>query len=124
VYSARRPSRPWKRTEPALDQAKVDGMESPPFEEQPYGEAAVETYTVAFNREGEPEQGIVIGRLSPVGQGPSPAAPQGWGLAPRFLANTPADAALLWSMTREEFVGRRGTVEPDAATGRNVFTPE
>ena len=110
VYSARRPARPWRRTDPALDQAKVDGMESPPFEEQPYGEAAVETYTVAFKREGEPAQGIVIGRL-------------GDGSGPRFLANMPADAGLLWSMTREEFVGRRGRVEPDPATGRNVFTP-
>jgi acetyl-CoA C-acetyltransferase len=111
VYSARRPSRPWKRTDPALDQAKVEAMESPPFEEQPYGPAVVETYTVAFGREGEPEQGIVIGRL-------------GDGTGPRFFANTPADPAQLWAMTREEFVGRRGTVEPDPATGRNVFTPE
>ena len=111
VYSTRRPSRPWRRTDPALDQAKVDAMESPPFEEQPHGAATVETYTVAFNREGEPEQGIVIGRL-------------GDGTGARFFANTPADAGLLWSMTREEFVGRLGTVAPDAETGRNVFAPE
>ena len=32
-------------------------------------------------------------------------------------------AGLLWSITREEFVGRLGRVEPDGGTGRNVFTP-
>ncbi|HET8944487.1 MAG TPA: acetyl-CoA acetyltransferase [Dehalococcoidia bacterium] len=111
VYSARRPSRSWQRTDPAVDQSKVDAMESPAFEEHPCGEAVVETYTVAFNREGEPEQGIVIGRL-------------GDGSGPRFFANTAPDASLLWGMTREEFVGRPGRVEPDAETGRNVFTPE
>jgi acetyl-CoA C-acetyltransferase len=43
----------------------------------------------------------------------------------RFFANTPADANLLWSMTREEFVGRKGTVKAVEADGvtRNVFTP-
>ncbi len=116
VYSAGRPSRAWQRTDPALDQAKVDSQESPPFEEQPNGPAVIETYTVAFNRDGAPEQGIIIGRLSPVGEGPSRAAP-------RFIANTPANAELLWSMTRDEFVGRRGRVSPDPETGRNVFAP-
>jgi len=111
VYSTRRPSRPWRRTDPATDQAKVDAMKSPPFEEQPYGPAIIETYTVAFGREGEPEQGIVIGRL-------------GDGTGPRFIANTPVDPELLWAMTRAEFVGRRGHVEPDPATGRNVITPD
>ena len=37
---------------------------------------------------------------------------------------TAVAGVLLWSMTREEFVGRRGRVEPDPATGRNMFTPE
>jgi len=110
VYSARRPSRPWRRTDPAIDQAKVDAMESPPFQERPDGAAVIETYTVAFNREGAPEQGIVIGRL-------------GDGSGPRFFANTPANAELLWAMTQEEFVGRSGRVTPDPETGRNVFTP-
>ncbi|HSP54475.1 MAG TPA: acetyl-CoA acetyltransferase, partial [Dehalococcoidia bacterium] len=111
VYGARRPSRPWNRTEPALDQAKVDAMESPPFEEQPNGPGVIETYTVAFNREGAPEQGIVIGRL-------------GDGSGPRFFANIPANGELLWAMTREECVERRGRVAPDPETRRNLFTPE
>ena len=118
VYSARRPSRPFRRTGPAVDQAHVDAMESPEFVEQAEGEAVVETYTVAFDREGEPEQGIVVGRLTAVGKSPSAD-----GLGARFFANTEPDRDLLWSMTRAEFVGRRGRVRHDAGTGRNVFLP-
>ncbi len=110
VYSSRRPGKTWRRTDPNVDQAKVDAMESPCFEEQPSGPAAIETYTVAFDRDGEPQQGIIIGRL-------------GDGSGSRFLANTEIDSELMWQMTREEFVGRRGMVSPDPATGRNVFTP-
>ncbi|MEX0682797.1 MAG: acetyl-CoA acetyltransferase [Dehalococcoidia bacterium] len=107
VYGGRPPSGEWQRTDPAVDQATLDGMASPAFAAEANGEATVETYTVAFGREGEPEQGIVIGRL---------------GDGTRFMANTPADAELLWSMTREEFVGRKGRVAHEAATQRNVVT--
>ncbi len=33
LYSARRPAKPWKRTEPEIDQAHVDAQESPPLVE-------------------------------------------------------------------------------------------
>ncbi len=39
----------------------------------------------------------------------------------RIIANTPADAGLLQSMTREEFVGCKGRVSHDAATQKNTF---
>ena len=93
-------------------------MESPPFAVQAEGDATVETYTVIFDREGEPEQGIVIGRLSSVADSPS------LGDSPRFFANTPPDRDLMFAMTREEFVGRAGRVSVDGATGRNLFAPE
>lgn len=83
-------------------------MESPPFAEQAEGEATVETYTVIFNRDGEPEQGIVIGRLDN-------------GTRSRFFANTPPDRDLMLAITREEFIGRRGKVRTEG--GRNVFEP-
>ena len=81
-------------------------MEGPAFVEQAEGEATVETYTVIFNREGEPEQGIVIGRL-------------GDAAGARFFANTPPDRELMLAMTREEFVGARGRVRVEE--GRNLF---
>src|SRR5438093_10987388 len=108
VYSSRVPEGEWKRTPPAVDQAKVNAMQSPRFVEQAEGEAAVETYTVAFDREGEPEQAVIVGRLKQ-------------GEAPRFFANTVPDRELMCAMTREEFVGRRGRVSHDAEAGRNVF---
>lgn len=111
VYAARPPRGAWRRTDPALDQTQVDAEPGPPFVEEPSGPAVVESYTVAFDHEGRPEQGIVIGRLA---DGANSA---------RFIANTPPDADLLLAMTGEEFVGGRGTVAHDGATGRNVFRP-
>jgi len=113
VYCASRsPNERWERTDPAVDQAPVEAMESPPTADRAEGAAIIESYTVQFNREGEPEMGIVIGRL---GNGEKPGA--------RFIANTPADADLMRAMTREEFVGASGRVSHDAESGRNVFAP-
>jgi acetyl-CoA C-acetyltransferase len=106
VYSARPPQGDWTRVDPQADQAQLDAMASPTLAEEANGAATIETYTVAFNREGEPEQAIVVGRL---------------GTGERFFANTDADAALMWQMTREEFVGRTGAVAFDAGTRKNVF---
>lgn len=114
VYSARPPAGPWQRTGPHVDQEALDAMDSPPQAAEPAGDATVEAYTVAFGQGGEPEQSIIIGRL---------AGGESSGSAGRFIANTPADPALMWSMTREEFVGRKGRVTHDPATGRNVFDP-
>ena len=108
VYSAQRPSGEGQRTDPQADQAALDAMDSPPQAPEPAGDATVEAYSVAFGREGEPEQCIVIGRLAG---------------GERFIANTPADRELMWSMTREEFVGQKGSVNHDSVTGRNVFEP-
>ena len=106
VYSAHAPQGDWTRVDPPADQAQLDAMASPPLAEEANGAATIETYTVAFNREGEPEQAIVVGRL---------------GTGERFFANTEADPALMWQMTREEFVGRAGVVAFDAATRKNTF---
>ena len=113
VYSAGRPpTESWRRTDPQIDQAALEKMESPPTVEQADGPASVESYTVQFNRDGEPELGIIIGRL---GDGEKPGA--------RFIANTPPDTDLLWAMTREEFIGASGQVSREAESERNVFRP-
>ena len=114
VYSTRPPAGEWHRTDPALDQGALDAMESPRQVATPSGEATVETYSVAFGQEGEPEQAIVIGRLT---------ADESNGSAGRFIANTPPDPGLMWAMTREEFVGSNGVVAHDAASQRNLFEP-
>jgi acetyl-CoA C-acetyltransferase len=109
VYSTRRPAKPWARTDPAAGQSRIDAMPGPQSVDRAEGPAIIETYTVAFNREGEPEMGIVAGRLGEDGTGP------------RFFANTPPHRGLLLRMTGEEFVGRPGAVTHDAETGKNVF---
>ncbi|MEO8457320.1 MAG: acetyl-CoA acetyltransferase [Chloroflexota bacterium] len=108
VYSGKPPKGDWVRTDPKVDQAQVEAEESPLFADQASGGATVETYTVVFNRDGQPESGIVVGRLLD---------------GERFFANTPPDAELLTAMTREEFVGRPGSVSYDAATQKNTFEP-
>jgi len=113
VYGAGRPpNERWQRTDPEVYQAPIEAMESPPTVERADGPAIVESYTVQFNREAEPEMGIVIGRL---GNGEKPGA--------RFIANTPPDADLMRAMTREEFVGASGRVSHDGESDRNVFSP-
>lgn len=113
IYSAARPTkRTWERTDPKVDQETIEAMESPPTVDRAEGPASVESYTVQFSREGEPDMGLVVGRLA---DGEKPGA--------RFIANTETDRELLLAMTREEFVGATGTVAPDAESGRNIFRP-
>jgi acetyl-CoA C-acetyltransferase len=71
------------------------------------GAGALETYTVLYDREGEPERGIAIGRLDG---------------GERFLANTPPDRDLLEAFAAREEVGRRGRVRH--VDGRNLFEPQ
>ena len=70
------------------------------------GRAAVETYTVLFGRDGEPERGIVIGRLA---------------TGERFLAETPDDTALLEAIVAREMVGAEGKVSQ--VDGHHRFDP-
>ena len=53
----------WKREDPDNYQKNIDNLPKPIVEENPTGEAKIETYTVANGRDG-PNFGIVIGRLN------------------------------------------------------------
>ena len=97
---------PFLRRDPAEYQAEIDATAHPEIVERPDGAATIETYTVTFGRAGTPEVGIVIGR---------DAAER------RFVAVTPRDEDLLLAMTREDFLGRPGTVQ--AGEQVNVFSP-
>jgi acetyl-CoA C-acetyltransferase len=108
VYSTDPPQHNWKRTDPSVDQATIDAEPHAQFEEHPSGPATVETYTVLFDRDGAPTQGIIIGRTAS---------------DRRFMANTPNDRSLLESMTQKEMAGARGVVAQDESTGISTFTP-
>jgi acetyl-CoA C-acetyltransferase len=109
IYSGMPPERGWRRADSPQDQAELDAAPHPPLVEAPQGAGVVETYTVVFDRTGEPEFAIVFGRLED---------------GSRFIANTEPDRELLRWMTQEEMVGRRLKVRPSGETGRNVATIE
>jgi acetyl-CoA C-acetyltransferase len=71
------------------------------------GRAALETYTVVFDREGAPIRGIAIGRTD---------------AGRRFVARTPDDRAFLEAFVAVENVGRPGRVR--AEDGQNLFEPD
>lgn len=108
VYAAHPPEREWRRADPREDQARIDARPKPALATNPSGAAVVETYTVIFDRDGAPELAIVIGHTND---------------GARFIANTPPDTALMSSMTKQEFVGRRGRVS-QAPDRRNIFSPD
>jgi len=70
------------------------------------GKAVVETYTVIHDPAGDPQTGIVIGRLED---------------ERRFIAFTPADSKLLENMATTEVVGMKGEV--GYHDGHNIFKP-
>lgn len=105
IYSSAPPSRA-ARPEPA-PQTAMHPQGPVRLTPEPEGPAAVETYTVVCGRSGQPETGIVVGRLEN---------------GERFLAHVAADAAVLEEWMTQEAVGRRGRVR--TASPVNLFTPE
>ncbi len=107
VYSTRPVTGGWAREEPSRLQARLDALPKAEFTETPSGRAVIETYTVMYDRKA-PVQGIVFGREQDSGR--------------RFLANTPADGALLQDLVDREGLGRPGSVR--TVDGSNLFTPD
>lgn len=90
-----------------LCQKTVDQGPKPQIDPTPSGRATVETYTVMYDRDNMPSQGVVIGKEEN---------------GKRFAAFTPSDPSLLSIMTREDFCGIRGTVVSKDKV--NTFTPD
>jgi acetyl-CoA C-acetyltransferase len=105
IYSTVMPDKPFAPENPDTYQATLDAMPTTPFTELAQGSATVETYTVMHDKAG-PSGGLLFGRLAD---------------GTRFMANTPADRALLEDMEQREFIGVSGRVNHDGRT--NVFTP-
>jgi len=106
IYSTRAPQGPWRREDPSILQSRIDAGPKVRVETAPAGRSAIETYTVAFERE-RPVRGHVFGRL-----------PDG----ARFVARVPDDPALLGQMLERDQLGRTGSVH--ARGGINLFVPE
>lgn len=106
IYSSRPPDRAWQRADPKALQREIDAEPHPEIASEPSGTASIETYTVVHDREGAPEQGIVVGRLDD---------------GRRFIANTPSDRSVLEEMERREMIGERGRVSSGGADGTHLW---
>ncbi|WP_199554564.1 acetyl-CoA acetyltransferase [Sandaracinobacteroides hominis] len=84
----------FERADPAVYQAEIDAMQSPPLTEKPEGAGTIETFTVIHDK-GVPAFAIVIGRLDADGS--------------RFLAQIHEDPGALIDVP---VVGRKVTVKP------------
>jgi acetyl-CoA C-acetyltransferase len=107
VYSTQPFPGPWRRESPSILQSELDALPKARLVEGAGGPAIIETYTVMHGKCG-PEYAVVIGRLKENGH--------------RFLANTPAERAVLEDLQERESLGRPGTAR--CFEGRNIFVPE
>ena len=108
IYSGAPPEHAWRRCDSPEDQTELDSAPHPNLVEAE-GRGTVEGYSVGFDRSGEPEAAIVVGRLEE---------------GSRFIANTAPDRDLLRWMTEEEMVGREATLRQDAEKGKGLVTIE
>ena len=106
IYGTEPNIKPWCREAPSSYQAGIDAQPHPEVVGTPSGTGIVETYTVIYDRDNEPNQGIVIGRLKD---------------GRRFLANTPQDRTLLENLTTRDTIGIAGHIRRQK--NLNIFSP-
>jgi acetyl-CoA C-acetyltransferase len=106
IYSGMPGPNPWLPVAPESYQVELDKLKGPPLVEEASGEATVETYTLFHDRNGQPVNGVVIGRLDD---------------KRRFLSRVEMDEGTLKAMMKQEFIGKRGKVRH--MDGFNVFEP-
>jgi acetyl-CoA C-acetyltransferase len=104
VYSGEPGPGEWVPVPAASYQAALDEIKGPVLLEEAHGRAVVETYTVFYDREGQPRSGVVVGWLES---------------GKRFLAKIEADASTLAGLVEEELIGRPGRVR--RAEGLNYW---
>ena len=106
IYSTTPVEGEWARENPETYAQEPTDVETPPFVEVPEEkEGRIETYTVLHSRKGL-EKCVIVG-ITPSGK--------------RFLAETPADEAVLLDMMNTDSMERTGRIEQ--TDGRNIFIP-
>ncbi len=106
VYGSAPKDGEWRRPDMSAEQREIDAMSHPALVDRPDGAGTIETYTVVYDREGQPDYAIVIGVLDSGG---------------RFIANVANDKDALESMSSTEHVGARGHVRHDGTSKKNTF---
>lgn len=103
VYSSEPGQGPWHQSGPAPETPAYGPVS---VIEEANGKGTVESYSLVYNREGQPERATVVGRDEQQN---------------RFLAQTALEPDVVQAMIETEIIGRSGTVRHDRSTGTNVF---
>ena len=106
IYSTIPTAGRWQRESPSVLQRELDALPTAPLVEHASGPAKIEAYTILHNKSG-PEFSVLFGRLEENGA--------------RFVANTPADPAVLADLQNRDSLGLPGTVHDQS--GQNIFVP-
>jgi len=106
IYSGRAGEAGWRPPNNGRIKRKGDKYQPVKLHKETSGKARVESYTVLYDRDGEPHAAIVIGRDESEN---------------RFLASVEPEKSIFEQMTREEIIGKRGKVKYDPATEKNWF---
>ncbi|MBI4831289.1 MAG: acetyl-CoA acetyltransferase [Candidatus Lindowbacteria bacterium] len=85
---------------------KIESLPYPRFTAEARGKASLETFTVVYDRDGQPDYAIIIGRQDD-GQ--------------RFIANTSGDSSLFEHLMTHDVVGLKGKVKYLVEKDINVF---
>jgi len=104
VYGDTPGKTPWQAMKYDAIQAEINAAALPGPVEKASGLFTVETYTFHFNRNAEPEEGVLIGRLAD-GQ--------------RALAILEADIPTMEQLLATELIGKKGDIYYDEAKRRN-----
>ncbi len=109
IYGSRPGEQPWEESDLSAIQARIDGEALPESVTAAEGELTIETYVIWHGRSGEPDHGVVLGRLVD---------------GRRAFARIDADPERLAEMEKVELIGLSGEVRHDRESGYNFIKIE
>jgi acetyl-CoA C-acetyltransferase len=106
IYSATPKEGEFGKTDQDRIQREVESLPYPKITPKAEGDATLETFTVAYDREGKPDYAIIVGRQED---------------GSRFIANTEEDPALFEYLVTNDVVGLKGIVKHSETDNVNIF---
>ncbi|MFZ5572491.1 MAG: acetyl-CoA acetyltransferase [Thermodesulfobacteriota bacterium] len=109
IYGSLPGAHPWEESDYSAIQERIDAEALPEPLEAAEGNLCIETYVIGHGRAGEPDHGIVLGRLEN---------------GRRAFARIDAAPRILEEMEKTELIGLSGRVRHDGDSGYNYVTIE
>ncbi|MGQ4873122.1 MAG: hypothetical protein ACP6IY_03525 [Promethearchaeia archaeon] len=106
IYGSSPPKIPWTEKDDSKVQEMIYSEILPPAEEKAEGKIIVEAYTITYNREGLPKEGIIIGKLES---------------GKRTIAFLRAKPEILSKLENEELIGKEFKIEYMEDIGLNII---